>query len=107
MSINVLQRQNAITPKRNFITIRDGRSYESHTIHYNYIFKFRDLLTLRRGRSCAGPQILSQPLIKYVEHCLRAGTRPAPAVGGLGWLCNGTRPAHAVGRIGRKVIISL
>ena len=36
----------------------------------------------RRGRSCAGPQIMSQPLLKkYVEHFLRAGTRPAPAFG--------------------------
>ena len=25
-------------------------------------YKFRKLLTLRRGRSCAGPQIMSQPL---------------------------------------------
>ena len=38
----------------------------------------------RRGRSCAGPQIMSQPLLKYVEHCLWADTRPAPAVGRLG-----------------------
>ena len=36
--------------------------------------------------SCAGPQIMSQPLLyKYVEHCLWAGTRPAPACGRLGW----------------------
>ena len=27
----------------------------------------------RRGRSCAGPKIMSQPLYKYVEHCLWAG----------------------------------
>ena len=35
------------------------------------------LLPLRRGRSCAGPRIMSQPFYKYVEQCLCAGTRPA------------------------------
>ncbi len=35
--------------------------------------------------SCAGPKIMSQPLLKkYVDHYLWAGTRPAPAFGRLG-----------------------
>ena len=43
------------------------------------------LLSLRRCRSCAGPQVMSHPLLKYVEHCLWAGTRPAPAIGRHRW----------------------
>ena len=42
--------------------IIDG-SYR-HVAESHMAEEFRKLLTLRRGRSCAGPQIMSQPLIK-------------------------------------------
>ena len=48
-------------------------------------FKLRKLLTLRRGRSCVGPQVMFDIFLKRLGHYLRAGTRPAPAFGRLGW----------------------
>ena len=35
-----------------------------HVAESHMAEEFRKLLTLRRGRSCAGPQIMSQPHIK-------------------------------------------
>ena len=54
-------------------------------IQVRCFIQVRKLLPPRRGRACAGPNTMSQPLLKkYVEHYLWAGTRPAPAVVGLG-----------------------
>ena len=48
-------------------------------------FKFRKLLTLRRGRSCAGPQVMFDIFLKEVGTLFVGRTRPAPAFGRLGW----------------------
>ena len=62
--------------------IRQTLWYEriSRDLRILKIFKFRKLLTLRRGRSCAGPNIMSQLLLKICRTFFEGRHKTGPCM---------------------------